>query len=270
MRADDYGDEHVALRAAVRTGIALSAQGYGLSVVDTGGDADAYLMLLTDIAHAAAGGAGLMDYLARASALRARRGRLRHTEGGALRRADAAGALTVGADLRRRPRRAAVALAVRALLDAADGDFLLATESGLLKADVELNAYVVALARRVRVAARAAAEAEYVSEYIAKVAEIAEAAKAAEACAAAKARAGIKGRMAVLVILRALIVVRQHLVRLVDLLEPLLTGFIARMEVGVVLLGKFAVCFFYLICRGALLQAEHLVVISFFCHILDS
>ena len=211
-----------------------------------------------------------MDYLARASALRARRGRLRHTEGSALRRADAAGALAVGADLRRRPRRAAVALAVRALLDAAYGDFLLAAEGGLLEADVELNAYVVALARRVRVAARAAAEAEYVSEYIAKVAEIAEAAKAAEACAAAEARAGIKGRVAVLVILRALIVVRQHLVRLVDLLEPLLTGFIARMEVGVVLLGKSAVCLFYLICRGALLQAEHLVVISFFCHILDS
>ena len=120
VRADNYGDEQVALRAAVRTGIALSAQGYGLSVVDTGGDAYAYLKLLTDIAHAAAGGAGLMDYLARASALRARRGRLRHTEGGALRRADAAGALAVGADLRRRPRRAAVALAVRALLDAAD------------------------------------------------------------------------------------------------------------------------------------------------------
>ena len=89
-----------------------------------------------------------------------------------------------------------------------------------------------------------AAEAEYVSEYIAKVAEIAEAAKAAEARAAAKARAGIKGRMAVLVILRALIVVRQHLVRLVDLLEPLLAGFVARVEIGVVLLGKFAVCFF--------------------------
>ena len=89
---------------------------------------------------------------------------MRHAEGCALRGADAARALTVGAYLGRCAGGAARTLTVGAGLNTADGDLLLAAEGGLLKAHVELDSYVIALARRVRVAACAAsAKAEYVA-----------------------------------------------------------------------------------------------------------
>ena len=95
--------------------------------------------------------------------------------------------------------------------------------------------------------------------------------KAAEAAAKAATATGSKVRihpcMAVLVIALALRGVAQHLVGLVDLLEPGLGLLVAGIQVGVVLLGQLAVGLLDLIVRGGAVYAQHLVVISFiFCH----
>ena len=247
MRPHYHGDEKVARRAAVHTGVALAALGYGLPVVYTGGDGDLYLVLAAYRAHAAAGLARLMDDLARALALGARRVGLHHAEGSALRRAHGARALAVGADLGRRAGLAARALAVGAGLHAADCHFLLAAEGRLLKAYADAGAYVVAPARGVGIGALAApAEAEYVAEAAEYVAQIAEAVKA-EAAAPAEPGVRVECRVAELIVFLTLILVGKHLIGLVDLLEALLAGLVARMQVGMILLCKLSVCLFYLI-----------------------
>ena len=265
MRTHDHADEQIAGRAAVHAAVALAVQRDGLAVVDTGGDGHADLVLTADAAHTAAGLAGLVDDLARAAAFRTRRGGLRHAEGRALGGTYGAAALAVGADLGRRAGGAAGALAVGALLHAADRDLFLAAEGRLLKGYVHAGAQIVAAARRVGIAARGAeAAAEKAREDVAQVAEIAEALKSA----AAEAGGGIKGGVAELVVLRALVVVREDLVGLVDLLEPLLTGLVAGVQVRVILLCELSVCFFDLFGARALLQAEYLVIIAFFCHFI--
>ena len=72
--------------------------------------------------------------------------------------------------------------------------------------------------------------------------------------------------MAELVVLCPLIGVGQHLVCLVYLLEASLAFLVAGMQVGVIFLGKLSVCFFQLVLRCALFDAENLIIISFFCH----
>ena len=110
--------------------------------------------------------------------------------------------------------------------------------------------------------APAEAAAEEAREDVPEVAEVAEALEAR----AAEAGARVEGGVAVLVVLRALVVVGEDLVGLVDLLEALLAGLVARMQIGMVLLGELSICFFDLLGARALLQAEHLVVIAFVCH----
>lgn len=268
VRAHADGHEQVALRAAVRAGVAVAGAGDGLPVVDTGGDVHRHLVLAADAAHAAAGLAGLMYYLAGASALGAGRRGLREAEGRALGGANRARALAVGADLRRRAGGTAVALAVGALLYAADGHLFFTAEGGLLEAYVQRRAHALAAAGAVGIAPRAAAEAEYVSEAAENVAQIAEITEAAEARAAVEAGVRVEGRVAELVVLFALFLVGEHLVGLVRLLEALLAGLVVRVQVGVSGFGDIPVCFFYFIRRGALVNAEHLVIITFVCHIV--
>ena len=194
-----------------------------------------------------------MDDLAAAAALFARAARLHHAEGGALRGAHAAGALAVRADLRRCAGGVARALAVRALLDAADIDLLLAAERRLFKGDVQA-------------AAEAAAEnvAEAAAENVTE--DIAEAAEAAKPGAAGAAGGRVKRRMAELVILRALVGIGQHLVGLVDFLEALLAFLVAGVQIRVVGFGQLAVGFFDLVLGCAFFDTEHFIIISFFSH----
>ena len=266
VRPHDHVDEQIAGGAAVCAGVAVALAGDGLPVVDAGGDLHGHLVLAADAAHTAAGLAGLVDDLARAAALGAGGGGLHRAEGGALGGAHGAAALAVGADLRRRAGGAAVALAVGALLHAGSGDLLFATEGRLLKGDVHAHAHALALAGGVRVAGLAAEAAEAAENVPKNIAEIAKAVKAAEA-ARAVSRVGIEGRMAKLVILLALFLVGEHLVGLVCLLEALLARLVAGVQVGVVGLGDLAEGLFDLVLCGALVYAEHLIVIAFFCHI---
>ena len=113
--------------------------------------------------------------------------------------------------------------------------------------------------------ARAKAAAKQVAEDIAKAAEAAKIPKAAKT-AAVKAGVGIEGCMAILVILLPLFLIGEHLIGLIGLLEPLLTGLVAGVQIRVVLLGELPVCFFYLIGRGVLADAQHLVIVSFISH----
>ena len=224
-------------------------------------------MLTAHAAHATAGLARGVDYLASALALGALLAGLDHAERCALCGHDRAGALTVGADLGGRALGTAGALTVGALLDLGDKGILLYAEGSLLKLYVDSCTQIIALAGCVGVSAATAAKAEAAAEDVAEdISEAAEALKAAEASAAAEALAGVKGRMAELVVLCPLIGVGEHLVCLVYLLEASLAFLVAGMQVGVIFLGKLSVCFFQLVLRCALFDAENLIKISFFCH----
>ena len=99
-----------------------------------------------------------------------------------------------------------------------------------------------------------AASAEDISEQVAQIAK------------ATEAIAGVHSGKAELIIPLALLLIGEHLVRLVDLLKLSLGFLIAGVQVGVVFLCQLAESLFYFILAGALLQAQHLIVISFLCH----
>ena len=124
----------------------------------------------------------------------------------------------------------------------------------LFKADGQAHAQILAPHRRVCAAAAAetaaetaAAETEAAATVSAEergenVAEV----EALKARAVTAARTAVfKGGVTVLVILCLLIRVGEHGIRLVDLLELLLRLLIARIDIGVILLGELIVCFFY-------------------------
>lgn len=246
MGLHEHRDQQISGRAAVYAGVALSAQGYGLSVVDTGRDADAHLVLAADAADAVAGAARAMDDLAAALALIASRVLLHHAERRTLSGFHLTRALAVGADLGSRARGAACALAVGALLNARYEHFLFDAERRFLKLYVHVCAQIFALARSVRVLTAAATEAENVAEYIAKAAEItetAEIAKAAETALAAIALARVERGVAETIVLCALISIGKDFVSLVYLFKPRFALFVAGMKIGVIFFGKLSVCF---------------------------
>ncbi len=80
------------------------------------------------------------------------------------------------------------------------------------------------------------------------------------------ARRAAHARMAELVVAGALVGVRQHVVGFGRFLELLLGLFVARVLVGMVLDGRLAVGFLYLVGVGVLRDAKYFVVVSFFCH----
>ena len=180
-----------------------------------------------------------------------------------------AAAAAVGADLRRGPRLAAAALAGSALLAALHGHVLLAAEGRLLERHGHAGADALAPLGRVGVTALLAAKAaaEKAAEDIAQIAEVKAARTAIRAAACARAVAGVDAREAELVILGPLLGVRENLVGLVDLLELLLGLLVTGVHVRVVLSGQLFICFFDLVLRCALADAEDLIIISFFlCH----
>ena len=266
MRTDNHADQQITCRTAVDTGIAISLAGDGLTVVDPGRHLDRHLFRPTHAAHSAAGFAGLMNDLARPTAFGAGTHGLCHAEGGTLGRADLAAAAAVRTDLRCGPGGAAGAVAVGAGFDPRDVQLFLTAKSRFFKTDVQLRTHIVSAARGIWVPClAAAAEAENVAETGEDIAEVSKtAAKSAET--AAEARIGVKGCMTVLIVLLPLFLVGEDFIGLVGLFEAFFAGFVAGMQVRVVFLGDLAVCFFYFFCRGVLFDAEHFVIISFFCH----
>ena len=154
------------------------------------------------------------------------------------------------------------AVALGALLIADEVDLLLAAQRGLLEGEGQVVAQIVA--GNGAIAARGAAAAgEERGKDVLKAAEAA--AKAAEIAIPAAAKAALRAVMSELVVLSALLGIRQHLIGLVDLLEALLRFFVARVDIGMVLLRELSI--------GALdgrfirapVHAENLVIISL-CH----
>ena len=132
----------------------------------------------------------------------------------------------------------------------------------------------MALARSVGVGTgRAAKAAETAAKNIAEDITQIHAACAEAAAKATVAAAGLAGPIvgidpgkAELVIALALIRVGKYIVGLVDLLELLLGGLIAGVQVGMVLFGQLAVGAFNLGIGGVFADSQHLVIITFFSH----
>ena len=240
--------QQIAGRAAVYAGVALSAQRYGLSVIDAGRDADAHLVLAADAADAVAGAARAMDDLAATLALIAARVLLHHTERRALRGFHLTRALAVGADLSSRAAAQPVPLQSGHCSTRVTNTSFFDAERRFLKLYVHVCAQIFSPLRgafRVLTAATAA-EAENVAEYIAKAAEITETseiAKAAETALAAVALARVERGVAETIVLCALISIRKDFVSLVYLFKPRFALFVAGMKIGVIFFGKLSVCF---------------------------
>ena len=172
-----------------------------------------------------------------------------------------------GAHLRRGALGATVALAGGALLAALHVELLLAAEGRFGKGDGHAGADALAPLGCVGVAPLGAAKAaaEEAAEKVAQIAEVeARRAVAPTGAACACTVAGVNAREAKLVVPGLLVGVGQHLVGLVDLLELLLGLLVAGVHVRVVLAGQLFICFFDLVLRRALADAENLVIISFF------
>ncbi len=188
------GDHHddITGGAAVGTSIAHAAECKALIVVDALGDGDFQCLLGRGLAAAVAALAGVLDQLALAAAAGAGLLGLHHAKGGALLAHHIAAAAAVRAGLGAAAGGAAGAVALGALLLAGDGDVLLAAVHGLVKAQGDPHADVLALAGGVgvgltgRTAKAAETAAEDIAEDIAQIhAVAAKAAKTARARAAA-------------------------------------------------------------------------------------
>ena len=266
MGPDGDGDEQIASGAAVFTGVALASDRDGLAVVNSGGDGGLDGLALADRPRAVAVLTGLVDDAALTAAFGAGGGGGEHTHGGLPPDLDLAGAVAVGADLRRGAGCAAAAAASLAALHALHGDSLVAAEGRLFKADGQGHADALAPLGRVGIRAASAAEAaaEKAAENVAQVSEI----KAPVKPGPASAEVGVHARVAILVIAGFFVPVGQHLIGLVNLLEPGLSGLVAGVQVRVIDLGQLAVGLFNLIVRRAPGNAQNLVIIAFlFCHI---
>ena len=198
--------------------------------------------------------------------------RLHDAERRALLGHDIPAAAAVRAGFGRRALGRAAAAAVRAGFLAVDRDLFGAAVGGFLKGQNHAGLDIVAFARGVGAAAPAAAKtaepaeapAEQIAEDIAQV-HAAETARAAKAALLGRI-VGVDPGKAELVVALAFFGVGEHVVGFVDLLELFLGHFIAGVEVGVVFLGELAVGALDLGVAGIFADAQHLVVISFFCH----
>ena len=140
-------------------------------------------------------------------------------------------------------------------------DLLLAAEGRLLQGDGQVIAQVVARNRAVALGTAHAA-AEEAGEDVLEAAKTAATEATAEVAVTAAAEA-LGAVVAELVVLRALLRVGQHLIGLVDLLEAFLRFLVARVDIGMVLLGEGAVRLFD---RGVVrifVYAQNLIIVSF-------
>ena len=150
-----------------------------------------------------------------------------------------------------------------------------ASEKGLFEIDLKLHRHVCATLRTIGVRLTATA-AKHTSECtsahsasedrIEDVSEIDILEMGEVPSKIESARSEIHALMPKLIVTLALLVVRQHLVCLRRLLELGLGLFIARVAVGMVLHGKFAVCGLYLVRTSRLGYAKYLVIVSLIRH----
>src|SRR5205085_1459592 len=148
-------------------------------------------------------------------------------------------AVTLGTDLRSRPRSRTRPVALRASRLERDGNLRLDPLERVFEREVDLDLDVVAaLSLRLRAPTTAAA-AEEAAEEVAEIGEVVDVEVAEIDVAALEAAAPVSG--AERVVLLPLLGVGEQVVGVLNLLEPLLRGRISGIAVGVVLARKLAV-----------------------------
>ena len=263
-------DLQIAVHAAVAGRITLARDGQHHTLAYTGRNLDLdHLLTALGTLTAALVALG-RDHLPLATAGRADRLHLHTAEEGVLHRHHIARAVAVRAGTVRRAvlrTRAAALVAGNRLIDF---ELLRHARCDLLQRKAHLDTDIRAAIDRTTATRGAESAAEVAAKDVAKLREDIlhrEAAKAATEAACTTCGA-VHAGMAELVVAGALIGVRQHIVGFGCLLELLLGLLIPRVLVGVILDSRLAVGLLYLVGIGVFLDAQHLVVVSLFCHLL--
>mmetsp|Transcript_24806 Transcript_24806/g.72704 ORF Transcript_24806/g.72704 Transcript_24806/m.72704 type:complete len:461 (+) Transcript_24806:257-1639(+) len=248
-------DVQVARRPALGPRVTLAAHAQPVAVVDARRDRDRDLLALLLHTLAVARAAVLLDHVARAAARGAPRLLLHPPQDRLHRLCDHAAAAALRARGDGRTRRDAAARACAASLEVRDADLLLAAEEGGIEVDLEVEPQVVAL--RWPPAARAAAALLPSEKGLENVAEV----EVLHPRAGAARSGAADARHPKLVVPRAHVRVREHLVRLVDLLE-LLLGALLLVDVRVPLARRLPVRVFDLLVGRLPPDAQLLVEVN--------
>ena len=273
MGLDVHFRQQVAVGRAAGAHIALPPDPDTLSVVHTGGNLHAHLVGAANLALALAGIAGGLDDFAPAAALGTGGGGLHLHAHEVLNHPLLTGTPALGTGFNIAVGTAG-AVAGHTVFNSGDTDLLVAAEGRFLESQVQPGHDVLTPAGAALAAASsAAAAAEQVTEDVTQVTEPAEPAKAIEAAVAtgtAGRVVGIHAGKAVLIIPGPLFVIGQHLVGLAHFLELLLGFLVAGVPVGMVFHGCLSISPFDFIGAGALLNAQHLIVITLvICHLFS-
>ena len=145
MRLDAYTDDQIAGGAAVLTGVALAPQGHCLTIINTVRNGNHNALLALDTAGTVTGLTGLVNDLTCAVTLAAGGGAGKGHATHALLDSDSAGAPTLRAGLCGGACCTTASMTLVTVLGAGEVDLLLATESGLLKADGHAGPQALAL-----------------------------------------------------------------------------------------------------------------------------
>mmetsp|Transcript_21389 Transcript_21389/g.39959 ORF Transcript_21389/g.39959 Transcript_21389/m.39959 type:complete len:414 (+) Transcript_21389:327-1568(+) len=270
---DPKEDVQVSCGTAVRSRIALAPHPQLVSVLDSRGNSHLDLLRLLDSTLPGASAAVLLNLLSRASAGGARLLRLKVTKRSSshLHRHTRTVAYVARADLRSGLDAVAAARVARFLVT--DPDLLLSSEDGRLEVDFQVEPQVVAshgTARASSATAEAAAHSSASTEE--GVEDVAQVDLLAEPGSATKWRSGpaLRGRgssdtlLAIHVVLLLHVGIVQNLVCAVNLLE-LLRRVLARISIGMVLLGHLPVRSLDLGGIGIASDAEYGVEVAILC-----
>src|SRR5690606_13174415 len=248
-----HDDVEVAGRTATQAVLAFTVEAEALAVGNAGRNLHRHPAILRGAAGATARGAGIAHDApgGAAGAARAR------DDQEALLEPELARPAAVGADVGRRARGRARAVAGRARLFARNLDRLFAAGVRLVERDLEIEAQVGAAHRPL--AARPAAEAAEAEEVTEDVGEVGEDVGVEAARTGALAR---HPRVAEAVVAGALLGIAEHGVGLGRFLEALLGFGVARVAVGVVLQRQLAVGALDVLLGRSARNAQDLVVIA--------
>ena len=262
MALDIHFHQQIAVAATVGANAALTGNRETLAVVDACRHMNRLLMDTVDLALAFTGGAGGLDDLTTATATGTGGGGLHLHTHEILNRFHLTGATALGAGFNLAIG-AAAAVTGAAVFNSPGGNFLFTAKSCFFKGNFDANCHIFTPTGGIPPLAAAAATEEG-TENITQITEISETAIAATAIATLTgAVIGIHAGEAELIITGALLVIGKDFVSLADLLELLLGSLVAGVAVRMVFHGAFSVCFFNFLSAGALLDTQHLVVVTF-------
>ncbi len=262
VRTDIDLNNEVAVHTAALACITLVSQKDSFPFIDTCGNGGVEFLSLSLCAGSPAVLARLLDDLARATAHVTGTGALHHTQHGTLLEADLSRAVALGTGFRLRARFCSRAGTFGTGFRTGEFNGLLTAERRFFKGNDNAGEDIVSVygAVSARGGSAAAEEAgENISHIKIHTAESAETAKASLSCSVI----GIHPCMTELVVAAFLFPVGENGIGFVDFLKLSFRFFITGIFIGVVFLGKLAVCFFDIAFACAFTQPEYFVKISF-------